>query len=486
MLIGGPTDPEALKQGLARFRTALDGVLDAARGMPTSTRPEALVDLLHRRILRRYTPAATTLFEVVERGEYSATSAALVYWLAAQELDIDARPVLLETHVRIVVADDAGAHVVEPVSDRGFEPTPEVERELLSRLQGVAADSLVLFDQHGVETDVFGLFAAIYSNLAAYAHTLGLAALEAAITERCDALAPAAARRQMRIARAHAMAYVAAGRPADEALPILERARAFVDDEALFGFVDRLALGTFARHMRAAAKHMDVRDAEKAFATMRPFVTTFEDARATAYLEVGRAALERDDLKVATQAGGLGLAVPARAELHRSLVALEWERLSRLSEVDPRNAGTAFLLLAVEPHDGDYLDAAQTVAYRALQALARVGECATLEREKIEWQRRVEDPSLVAVAAYCYSVRAQKLLDAKSYETMAKEMRHAMKIAPEDPRAKENLLVALSNQASALVQENRCDAARPLLEEGRRLKPGDAFIQETLRYCGGR
>ena len=48
------------------------------------------------------------------------------------------------------------------------------------------------------------------------------------------------------------------------------------------------------------------------------------------------------------------------------------------------------------------------------------------------------------------------------------------------------LRVALRGQVGMLLSEYRCDAAKPLLQELKRLDPADPETIDRLRYCSQR
>ena len=242
----------------------------------------------------------------------------------------------------------------------------------------------------------------------------------------------------------------------------------------------KMAVAAAEKHAHALAHAMA--DRSDALADERT-KEALRERRALQLTDLASTAIDRGELAHAEAMIASGGEAAQRESTRASLASLEHYRLAQLSLKDPSGAALAFLRLAIDRHSKSYIENAKAVAFNHLNTFAQAGECDALQTAEIEWEKRVFDPEHTELLASCYSVRARKLFDSKDFGKMIKEMRTATRSVPKDRFAKQNLLVALSSQVDVLLKENRCDAARPLLEEGKRLDPKDAFISDALQYC---
>lgn len=133
-------------------------------------RAAGLLRWLHAGRLKTYRADATTLTDALGRGEYNCVSSALLYNLLAERIGLQVRAELLPTHARSLVKVGSDWIVVETTTPQGFAPDPEATRKILEQVAGsVSAEDRSFVDRAGERHPTRSLVAVTYVNRAIFA-----------------------------------------------------------------------------------------------------------------------------------------------------------------------------------------------------------------------------------------------------------------------------------------------------------------------------
>ena len=161
---------EAHGRALAR----LEGLVGDARGLGSSVadpraRGDAVLALLHGRVLRTYAEEQTRVDVALATGRYNCVSSAVLYMILARAAGLSVAGVRTRDHAFCAVRLDGALIDVETTTVAGFDPGAKREfQDQFGRVTGftyVAANR----DPSRVETDERGLLSLIPQNLASLA-----------------------------------------------------------------------------------------------------------------------------------------------------------------------------------------------------------------------------------------------------------------------------------------------------------------------------
>jgi tetratricopeptide (TPR) repeat protein len=168
----------------ARARVeALSGEAAGLRTLPVREKAASLLELLHRRVFRRYDERQTRLDELLATGRYNCVSSAVLYGLLLRSLGLEFRAVQTPDHAFIRVLAGAEAWDVETTNPYGFDPGSR--REFTDSFGRVTGFSYVPPGQYSRRKELGekGLLALILYNRNAYDTEAGryLEALQPAV-----------------------------------------------------------------------------------------------------------------------------------------------------------------------------------------------------------------------------------------------------------------------------------------------------------------
>lgn len=199
LIASGATTPAALAALRGRIEPRISEVEAAVRDIADDRlRGQALLDALHRKLLKHYVATASSLLDVIERGEYNCVTATVLYNLVADRVGLIVKAVVIPSHVYSLLFTGTGATEVETTSVGGFAPDrssraylaflverglhrsqaalgsevapPEQETQLAVEIDNIALVSLILSNRAAAEFDAGELPRAL--SLAQRAHRL--------------------------------------------------------------------------------------------------------------------------------------------------------------------------------------------------------------------------------------------------------------------------------------------------------------------------
>lgn len=467
LIVGGALDRKELAEEQTQWRQKLAPAIAQTLALPEAKRPAGLLRaLFETKLLRDHAEDANALRDVLHDGRYNDVSSSLVYVLAAAQLGIDARPFLLPTHVRVTVYVQGVPVPVETTTAEGFDAPP--------------ADGPVVY---GEETSGVGLLAAVYSNIAVEAISYKQTLIGERVAQRADALVNSRERKLLQEQRANALAE----RALDEKLPLAEtlrlgaEARRVANDVALIAAIDAGVIECVARHAEANASKLTPTAMSSIKHALEPFGLA-ADGHATMLVAIAVWQIERGQMNAAEGTLAEALRMARDAELIAHVRAMNVYRLAQLSDKDPAAAAAALAHTSFAPGDEN----AKIVVQNVLTAFANAGQCEAQQSAQAQWSALLTTDESETLLADCYNVRSQQLFVSKDYSRLISEMRVAVRTVSKNTTLKQNLVAALSNQAEVLIGEFRCDAAKPLLQELKKLDPADRSAVDRLRYCSQR
>jgi tetratricopeptide (TPR) repeat protein len=113
---------------------------------------EQLLELLHRRVFRRYDERQTRLEELLASGRYNCVSSAVLYGLLARGLGLDFRAVQTADHAFIRLLDGGRGWDVETTNPYGFDPGSR--KEFTDSFGRVTGYSYVPPGQYGLRREI--------------------------------------------------------------------------------------------------------------------------------------------------------------------------------------------------------------------------------------------------------------------------------------------------------------------------------------------
>jgi hypothetical protein len=498
LIIGGARDPAELAD-LVRSLDARLARIVAQLPQDPAARGRTLLQALYapvggRPLLVKYEAGATTLYDVVTTGRFNCVAATTLYLLAARLAGVDARPVLLPSHARAVVALGGRKVVVETTTPNGFDAPPSVSRAAQDRARPKGPRTRVdlYADERGTEVDWNALLAVTYGNLGIVAQDHGDAALASSLFAREATLTPPAqapivrmqqvslltelatrALGEQRFADAQGLARRAAEAAPDAASKRLtEQNIAAIASQELVAEEPRMSdatLAAFAEPLRAYPS---------AYGDVRALVLTFEGGRLLRHGDVeGSAAALREAASVATSA-------EIRGQTGHNARLGEINRLVKLSQTDPETAWTEWQRLGPpDPALGaTETDAAQLIGENRAIRFSNGGMCVDLEKV-LASAPRVHQPD--ALRASCRARDALMLSKRGDFKGAIDDMRAAVRLEPNEPRHRANLVVMIEKEVDRLIHASHCDVAAPLIAEGRALDASATFFGEATVFCRG-
>lgn len=453
-------------------------------------------------LLRRYQTKASTLVDVMQRGEYNCVAAATLYIIAAREVELDARPVLLPTHARVAVHIDGEAVVVEPTSPNGFDPD---ERVLLQQLYRLGAEPdegsgvvRLYRDVRGEEVDFAALLGVVYINESATRTAQGEYEAAAALHKRAEAFVP------------------------DHVLPILRRMRVTTLNSLGGDLYDkkqyaqavqvlRTALDeSKTERLRALSSNNLIATAQQRIVQLRGqgddqaasrFVEQFRSRRFIydqlyAFLLASGAARAVDDpqdwdsVAAAVQRARAHAATDEeRAQMDRTLAHARLNALQDRADAEPEQAWASYQQLELPSQEPTLVDhhrqAGLYIASTRCSALADQGRCDELTRAAEDWQALKQNAPVRQVRAHCHAVVARRLSQAKDYPKALSEQRKAVALYPEESAHRHNLLAMLQRRVDQLLSAENCAGIVPLVAEARKLGADMTFFDRASAYCRG-
>ena len=153
-----------LEEARARVQ-ALAAEAAGLRAVSPRERAERLLEMLHRRVFRRYDERQTRLDVLLSTGRYNCVSSAVLYGLLARSLDLEFRAVQTPDHAFIRVAESWDVETTNPY---GFDPGSR--RDFTDSFGRVTGYSYVPPGQYGRRKELGdkGLLALILYNRNAY------------------------------------------------------------------------------------------------------------------------------------------------------------------------------------------------------------------------------------------------------------------------------------------------------------------------------
>lgn len=442
IIAAGPREPATVTAAQATLKAKLAPVLKEshdARGLLASL----LRDHGKGAVLKRYAPAASSLYETIATGRYGPTSGALLYYFAAEKADLEPAVVLHNTDVCVRV----GSELVR------FGPAPDVIQDdpEVQALTPVLFVALIYAHKALIASDKFdadGFTAALTkANKLAQKDVSARAYLFALLMQR--AMEPA--------------------RPAEETMGLFHYALASAPNDDARVRVQHAADIVIERRL-GDDKPLD---AETWGALLKPFAKLRYESLARLYLK-------GNDLP------GAAMAIDAGRRSCQdecdALTALDVERLTRWSEQDGDGAGKAFLQ---RYGVGVYLTSAKVIAKNQVVSILREHRCSDAQAASEAWFGVLEPFVVDQDIEACFVDKAAELIRARRYDAAATELRTAMKTVKDDSRVRTTLVNAVSRQAMELIKQRRCDDAKPWLEEGRGLDPNESLFDQGLAYCAG-
>ena len=163
-----------------------------------------------------------------------------------------------------------------------------------------------------------------------------------------------------------------------------------------------------------------------------------------------------------------------------ALRALDADRLRKWSEKDGVAAAAAFF----QRHGvGVFSEAARVIAKNHVLALTAERRCKEAQDAADAWSGMIEPGVADAPIETCFVDKSVELMRAKRYDVAAVELRSAMKTVKDDTRVRTTLVNAVSRQVMELLKQERCDDAKPWLEEGHALDPNESLFDQGIAYC---
>ncbi|MBN2357982.1 MAG: tetratricopeptide repeat protein [Deltaproteobacteria bacterium] len=200
LIASGAAWPEARAGLRAVLEPRIAAVEAAVRDVADDRlRGQALLDALHRYLLKRYAASASSLIDVAERGEYNCVSATVLYNLIAERVGLIVKAVIIPSHVFALLFTAQGATEVETTAPDGFDPDRSsraylaflVERGL-HRTRAALGTEVNMYEQEtgqAVEIDNIALVSLILSNRAAAEYDAGDLPRALALAQRAHRLA---------------------------------------------------------------------------------------------------------------------------------------------------------------------------------------------------------------------------------------------------------------------------------------------------------
>jgi len=502
LIVSGVRDHAELAEFRARFAKATAPALAAARREATPAgRARALLEALFRAsgsrpLFDRYTVDATTLIDVLERGRFNCVSSSIAYLIAAAELDLDVRPVMLPSHARIALVDAGRRIPVETTSPYGLDPDPKIVAAATRRFRAeLRPGSVDLYaDAQGTEVDFLALLGVVYTNLSTVQALAGRTQSATALAERGEAFVVPSALPLLRGVRAALLsetgvAHAKAGRFDPAIAALLEAARIAPDDEMRALTTQNLVFcGTTAIDRVASGDERAVLEVADRLASVPPAHAV---VRLHALSTVARWRQEADDHDGAAallgEAAQLPLLGKARAVAARNFAHAELNRLQVVSQRDPEAAWREFQALRLPAGDAETAATARRIGARLAErrtlSLAREARCPETEAAVADWLALDPHAASAVIRAFCHSQRGQHYFKNSEWAHAAREMRQAMQIHPAEPAYRGNLLGALSNLAFEHIRARRCDLARAAIDEGLALAPSDESLRDAAQRC---
>lgn len=462
---------------LAKARQSLEGlvgpIVAQLQAVPDEAeRARLLLQALHQKggPLGEYDARATTLAEILDRRAYNCVSASVIYNVLAARLKLDVAAQLLPTHARSLLSVAQGGAlrrvVVETTSPLGFDPDAKQEERILASVAGPRAEGArALVSDKGAVVGTPVLIGTIYVNRASIAQEAGDLERAERLFERGEATAGDEEMRQiLRDQRAALLSQLAAddvGSGDPERIP--RAYRTLKSAVALDPQHPRIRSAVF-QNLRAAAERLINREAQRgdekallslageaAASGMAP--TDRVGLRAFALSEVARLRIEAQQFEAAVEAIELALREqlgPGDAKLKRTL---EQNRVSAL-----RLAAFSYAKRGEYAQSLGFVDRLEALPGADLQA--------------------VRDDRLRVI----HLVGSQRI-DTHDFAGAAEVYRDGVRRYPADATARHNLVAALEQLAVPLVEQVRCEEARPYLEEIVVLDPKASFPIKAKVRC---
>lgn len=239
---------------LPSWRSGVESILapirEAAAKMPDAkSRAETLLELLHEKgPFRGYSTTATTLVDVFNRGQFNCVSSAVVYLIAARELDIPCEGVRTSDHAFCSVEVDGSWIDVETTTAYGFDPG--TKREFTDAFGKVTGYSYVPPGDYARRQSIDGrrLLSLILSNRAALLESAGRWSEALALAVDYEAMEPDAEGRDFVLGRINnfAAALIGAGRWADARQLAVEARSRWGEDKRIATISSTAADGALA------------------------------------------------------------------------------------------------------------------------------------------------------------------------------------------------------------------------------------------------
>jgi hypothetical protein len=496
LIIGGARDPNEL----ATLSRTLDARLARITlGLPSdpAARGRALLERLYaqgdeRPLLVTYEAAATTLYDVVTTGHYNCVSSATLYLLAARRAGVDARPVLLPSHARVVVVAGGRRVVVETTTRNGFDAPPSVSREAQDRARprGPRTRVDLYADERGTEVDWNALLAVTYGNLGIVAEDRGDTVLAAALLAREVTLTPpaqAAVVRAQQVSLLSELATRALGeRHWADALSLARRAAEAAPDAASKQLTEQNLGAIASQELAAEEPHMSDAALDAFPEPLRPYPSAYGDIRALVLTFEGGRKLRHGDVAGSSAALREAASVASSAEVrgqtgHNARLG-EINRISTLSATDPETAWTEFQRLGpADPALGAMeAEAARVITENRAVHFSNDGACTDLEKVLAASPAVRKADTL---RASCHERHALTLADHRDFGGAILDMRVAVRLDPREPLHRQNLVVMIEKEVDRLIHASHCDVAAPFIAEGRSLDPGAGFFDQAIAYC---
>ncbi|MBK6689549.1 MAG: hypothetical protein IPG45_34110 [Deltaproteobacteria bacterium] len=455
LVASGFETPAQLNKARQNFEQLVGPIVAQLAAVPDETeRARLLLTALHQKggPFGEYDARATTLAEILERRRYNCVSASVVYNVLAERLKLNVAAQLLPTHARSLLSVVAGGAlrrvVVETTSSSGFDPDAQQEARILENVAGPMIDGArALVSDKGAVVGTPVLIGTMYVNRASIAQEAGELERAERLFERGEATASdEEMRRILRDQRAALLSQLAADDVGSEDPERIPRAyRTLKAAAALDPQHPRIRSAVF-QNLRAAAERLINREAQRG--DEQALLSLAGDAAAS-----GMAPTDRLGLR----AFALSEVARLRISAQKFELAVEAIELALKEQLGPGDAGLKQTL------EQNRISALRLAAF----SYAKRGDYT----QSLGFVERLEGlPGVDAQATRDDRLRVIHLvgnqrIDAHDFGGAAEVYRDAVRRFPGDTTARHNLVAVLEQLAVPLVQQVRCEEARPFLEE---------------------
>jgi tetratricopeptide (TPR) repeat protein len=437
-----------------------------------STLGRTLLTRLHQPngVLRKYNARATTLRELIEKGEFNCLSASVLFALIAKRHGLDVVGELLPSHARILIKGPKRLYRVETTSPEGFDPSPQVLRRILA--QSIGAEPLhrrSLVDTQGAQTTIRLLIALIYVNRASIAQEQGELRRAENLFRRGEDLARNSPMRKiLREQRAALLSQLGAN-----------------DMMSKMPSRQLRAFKTMLRSSRLDPEERMIRDA------------VHQNLRAAAERVIANWALSKrsdaDILALASEALDAGLSKSDGAALRAFALSEIARKRARASDYDGAlSAMDEAMYQSLAPRDAklktslheNHVAALRLAAMTSAKLGAYAKSMQIIERllslQGISASQRREYESDRKRAMLLSGGKAME--DSRFLEA-AVIYRAGRRLYPHEQTFKHNLIAALERQSLIIVNEGRCEQVSALLREIHALDPAENFTRPAQIRC---